>query len=76
MFEPLKFYCSYNSDVGNAVQAILSVFFLFQCVNDVIQERFASELKAETILRLAALHIQQHAMSNNVTGKINIKAIE
>ena len=35
-----------------------------------------SELKAETILRLAALHIQQHAMSNNVTGKINIKAIE
>ena len=52
------------------------LLFAFQCVNDVIQERFASELKAETILRLSALHIQQHAMSNNVTGKINIKAIE
>ncbi|KAL4230083.1 Frmpd3p [Mactra antiquata] len=51
-------------------------YFYTQCVNDVIQERFASEMKTDTLLRLAALHIQQHAMSNNVNGKINIKTVE
>jgi len=45
-------------------------------VNDVLQDRFASELKQETLLRLSALHIQQHAMSNNYGGKINIKTVE
>ncbi|XP_053399277.1 uncharacterized protein LOC123557003 isoform X4 [Mercenaria mercenaria] len=51
-------------------------YFYMQCVNDVLQDRFASELKTDTLLRLAALHIQQHAMSNNMTGKINIKTVE
>ncbi|XP_060597612.1 serine-rich adhesin for platelets-like isoform X4 [Ruditapes philippinarum] len=51
-------------------------YFYMQCVNDVLQDRFASELKTDILLRLAALHIQQHAMSNNMTGKINIKTVE
>ncbi|KAK3596512.1 hypothetical protein CHS0354_021016 [Potamilus streckersoni] len=51
-------------------------YFYLQCCNDVIQERFASELKPEIILRLAALHISQHAASSNIIGKINIKTIE
>ncbi|CAG5136864.1 unnamed protein product, partial [Candidula unifasciata] len=50
-------------------------YFYMQCCNDVIHERFASEMKYDTALRLAALQIQQHAMSNNMTGKISIKAI-
>ena len=45
-------------------------------MNDVLQDRFTTELKQETLMRLSALHIQQHAMSNNITGKINIKSIE
>ncbi|KAL3880268.1 hypothetical protein ACJMK2_032517 [Sinanodonta woodiana] len=51
-------------------------YFYLQCCNDVIQDRFASELKAETTLRLAALHISQHSASSNIVGKINIKTIE
>ncbi|XP_052796628.1 uncharacterized protein LOC128229029 isoform X3 [Mya arenaria] len=50
-------------------------YFYMQCVNDVLQERLSSELKQDMLLRLAALHIQQHAMSNNIT-KINIKTVE
>ncbi|XP_069130400.1 uncharacterized protein [Argopecten irradians] len=50
-------------------------YFYMQCCNDVVQEKFP-ELKGETVLKLAALQIQQHAMHNNTTGKINIKAIE
>ncbi|XP_033743319.1 LOW QUALITY PROTEIN: uncharacterized protein LOC117329473 [Pecten maximus] len=50
-------------------------YFYMQCCNDVVQEKFP-ELKGETVLKLSALQIQQHAMHNNVTGKINIKAIE
>ena len=48
---------------------------MFQCCNDVLHERFASEMKYDTALRLAALQIQQHAMSNNMAAKISIKAI-
>ncbi|KAH9504798.1 FERM and PDZ domain-containing protein 4 [Bulinus truncatus] len=33
-------------------------------------------MKYDTALRLAALHIQQHAVSNHLVGKISIKAIE
>ncbi|XP_071086775.1 uncharacterized protein [Haliotis cracherodii] len=56
--------------------AIAFEYFYLQCCNDVIHERFVPELKYDTALRLAALHIQQHATSNNMTGKISIKAIE
>ncbi|XP_012939076.1 FERM and PDZ domain-containing protein 4, partial [Aplysia californica] len=51
-------------------------YFYMQCCNDVVHERFASEMKYDTALRLAALHIQQHAVSNNMAAKISIKAIE
>jgi hypothetical protein len=41
-----------------------------------VNERFP-ELKGELVFKLAALHIQQHVMSNNnVASKISIKAIE
>nr|CAD7256884.1 unnamed protein product [Timema shepardi] len=49
---------------------------LARCCNDVVQERYAPELKYDIALRLAALHIHQHAVSNNMTGKITVKAIE
>lgn len=48
----------------------------FQCCNDVVQERYAPELKYDIALRLAALHIHQHAISNNMTSKVTVKAIE
>ena len=51
-------------------------FSLFQCCNDVVQERYAPELKYDIALRLAALHIHQHAISNNMAGKVTVKAIE
>jgi FERM and PDZ domain-containing protein 4 len=51
-------------------------YLYLQCCNDVVQERFAPELKYEAALRLAALHIQQHAMANNLQGKIGAKNIE
>ncbi|KAL3278442.1 hypothetical protein HHI36_013763 [Cryptolaemus montrouzieri] len=48
-----------------------------QCCNDVIQERFAPELQYDTALRLAALHIYQHAIANNISaGKLTMKTIE
>ncbi|KAJ9585424.1 hypothetical protein L9F63_002771, partial [Diploptera punctata] len=46
------------------------------CCNDVVQERYAPELKYDIALRLAALHIHQHAISNNMAGKVTVKAIE
>ncbi|CAC5423068.1 FERM and PDZ domain-containing protein 4,FERM and PDZ domain-containing protein 3,FERM and PDZ domain-containing protein 1 [Mytilus coruscus] len=50
-------------------------YFYLQCCNDVVNDRFP-DLKGDTILKLAALQIQQHAMSSNASGKINLKAIE
>ncbi|XP_044262585.1 uncharacterized protein LOC123010031 isoform X1 [Tribolium madens] len=48
-----------------------------QCCNDVIQERFAPELQYDTALRLAALHIYQHALVNNIPAtKLTVKTIE
>lgn len=48
-----------------------------QCCNDVIQERFAPELQYDTALRLAALHVYQHALVNNMpSGKLTVKTIE
>ncbi|KAG5889216.1 hypothetical protein JTB14_018639 [Gonioctena quinquepunctata] len=48
-----------------------------QCCNDVIQERFAPELQYDTALRLAALHIYQHALANNMqASKLTVKAVE
>ncbi|XP_072400466.1 uncharacterized protein [Diabrotica undecimpunctata] len=48
-----------------------------QCCNDVIQERFAPELQYDTALRLAALHIYQHALAHNVqASKLTVKTVE
>nr|XP_023020684.1 FERM and PDZ domain-containing protein 4 [Leptinotarsa decemlineata] len=48
-----------------------------QCCNDVIQERFAPELQYDTALRLAALHIYQHALANNMqASKLTVKTVE
>lgn len=53
------------------------IFFLLKCCNDVVQERYAPELKYDIALRLAALHIHQHAMANNIPYcKVTVKAIE
>ncbi|KAF4525291.1 hypothetical protein B566_EDAN014812 [Ephemera danica] len=51
-------------------------YLYMQCCNDVVQERFAPELKYDIALRLASLHIQQHAVSNNMAGKLSVKNIE
>ncbi|KAK3923091.1 FERM and PDZ domain-containing protein 4, partial [Frankliniella fusca] len=51
-------------------------YLYLQCCNDVVQERYAPELKYDIALRLAALHIHQHAVSNNMTGKVTVKMIE
>ncbi|XP_067141697.1 FERM and PDZ domain-containing protein 4 isoform X3 [Centruroides vittatus] len=51
-------------------------YLYVQCCNDVVQERFAPELKYDVALRLSALHIQQHALSSGFQGKLTIKAIE
>lgn len=51
-------------------------YLYVQCCNDVVQERFAPELKYDIALRLAALHIQQHCLSNGIQGKVTIKAVE
>ncbi|XP_047475447.1 uncharacterized protein LOC125029539 isoform X5 [Penaeus chinensis] len=51
-------------------------YLYLQCCNDVIQERFAPELQFDVALRLAALHIQQHALTNNMAAKVSVKTIE
>ena len=55
---------------------VTTLYTCFQCCNDVVQGRFASELKYDIALRLAALHMQQHAISSNMQGKVTVKAIE
>ncbi|XP_062569111.1 uncharacterized protein LOC134231205 isoform X2 [Saccostrea cucullata] len=70
MFVPVDAYDLLKED------PVAFEYFYMQCCNDVVNERFP-ELKGELVFKLAALHIQQHVMSNNnVASKINIKAIE
>lgn len=71
--------CFVPSSAADLAQKDLSSFdYLYmQCCNDVTQERFAPELQPEVALRLAALHMHQHALANNVpNSKLNIKLIE
>ncbi|XP_050428155.1 uncharacterized protein LOC126838085 isoform X2 [Adelges cooleyi] len=66
-------------DACDLAQKDLNAFeYLYlQCCNDVVQERYAPELKYDIALRLAALHIHQHAMANNIPYcKVTVKAIE
>ncbi|XP_071039228.1 uncharacterized protein [Parasteatoda tepidariorum] len=51
-------------------------YLFLQSCNDVVQERFAPELKYDVALRLAALHLQQHAIASGMQGKLVVKAIE
>ncbi|CAG9787962.1 unnamed protein product [Diatraea saccharalis] len=52
-------------------------YLYLQCCNDVAQERFAPELQPDVALRLAALHVHQHALANNQTpAKLTVKAVE
>ncbi|XP_039948819.1 uncharacterized protein LOC120767035 isoform X1 [Bactrocera tryoni] len=52
-------------------------YLYMQCCNDVTQERFAPELQPEVALRLAALHMHQHALANNISPtKLTVKAVE
>ncbi|KAH8025663.1 hypothetical protein HPB51_010747 [Rhipicephalus microplus] len=46
------------------------------CCNDMVQERFAPELKYDVALKLAALHIHLHALSSGIQGKVTIKSVE
>ncbi|XP_065157714.1 uncharacterized protein [Atheta coriaria] len=57
---------------------LVALDYLFtQCCNDVIQERFAPELQYDTALRLAALHVYQHALANNMqASKLTVKTVE
>ncbi|KAI4458585.1 membrane associated guanylate kinase-related [Holotrichia oblita] len=79
-----KLRCLYRiafvpSSAGDLAQTdLVALDYLFiQCCNDVIQERFAPELQYDTALRLAALHIYQHALANNIPGsKLTVKTIE
>lgn len=60
--------------------AITFEYLYAQSCNDIVQERFAPELKYEVALRLSALHLLQHAiqtgMMTNNGSKVNLKAIE
>ncbi|KAG8185472.1 hypothetical protein JTE90_019731 [Oedothorax gibbosus] len=51
-------------------------YLFLQSCNDVVKERFAPELKYDVALRLAALHLQQHAVTSGMQGKMVVKAID
>ncbi|XP_042341445.1 FERM and PDZ domain-containing protein 1 [Plectropomus leopardus] len=50
-------------------------YLYLQGVNDVLQERFAIEMRCNTALRLAALHIQERLASCGQSPKTNLKMI-
>ncbi|XP_077427798.1 FERM and PDZ domain-containing protein 1 [Vanacampus margaritifer] len=50
-------------------------YLYLQGVNDVLQERFAVEMRCNTALRLAALHIQERLASCGLSPKTNLKIV-
>ncbi|XP_051560800.1 FERM and PDZ domain-containing protein 1-like [Myxocyprinus asiaticus] len=50
-------------------------YLYLQSVNDVLQERFAVEMKCNTALRLAALHAQERLASSGQSLKTPLKSI-
>ncbi|XP_053713830.1 FERM and PDZ domain-containing protein 1-like [Synchiropus splendidus] len=50
-------------------------YLYLQGVNDVLQERFAVEMRCNTALRLAALHMQERLSSCGQSPKTNLKII-
>ncbi|CAJ0941481.1 unnamed protein product, partial [Mesorhabditis belari] len=54
-------------------------YFYSQCVNDVVQGRFAYEMRYEACIRLAALHIQQICLTTGCCfreGRISLRRVE
>uniref|UniRef100_A0A3P8W8X1 FERM and PDZ domain containing 1a n=1 Tax=Cynoglossus semilaevis TaxID=244447 RepID=A0A3P8W8X1_CYNSE len=51
-------------------------YLYLQAVNDVLQERFAVEMRCNTALRLAALHIQERLASCGQSPKTNLKTVK
>lgn len=64
---------------GRFFQIPAPLFTLSVCVcqgvNDVLQERFAIEMRCNTALRLAALHIQERLACCGQPPKTNLKII-
>ncbi|XP_012709119.2 LOW QUALITY PROTEIN: FERM and PDZ domain-containing protein 1 [Fundulus heteroclitus] len=50
-------------------------YLYLQGVNDVLQERYAVEMRCNTALRLAALHIQERLVGCGLSPKANLKMI-
>ncbi|XP_077380490.1 FERM and PDZ domain-containing protein 1 isoform X2 [Festucalex cinctus] len=50
-------------------------YLYLQGVNDVLQERFAVEMRCNTALRLAALHIQERLASCGLSPKTSLKIV-
>nr|XP_055061472.1 FERM and PDZ domain-containing protein 1 [Misgurnus anguillicaudatus] len=50
-------------------------YLFLQSVSDVLLERFAVEMKCNTALRLAALHVQERLASTGQTLKTSLKAV-
>ncbi|XP_072526359.1 FERM and PDZ domain-containing protein 1 [Salminus brasiliensis] len=50
-------------------------YLYLQSVSDVLQERFAVEMKCNTALRLAALHIQERLASTGQSPKTHLKTV-
>ncbi|XP_062865246.1 FERM and PDZ domain-containing protein 1 [Trichomycterus rosablanca] len=50
-------------------------YLYLQSVSDVLQERFAVEMKCNAALRLAALHIQERLASTGQPPKTSVKAV-
>ncbi|XP_060720601.1 FERM and PDZ domain-containing protein 1 isoform X2 [Tachysurus vachellii] len=55
--------------------AVAFEYLYLQSVSDVLQERFAVEMKCNTALRLAALHIQERLASTGQSPKTPLKTI-
>ena len=50
-------------------------YFFAQSTSDIVEGRYASELKFEAALRLAALHITQYCLSKE-NLKVSLKSVE
>ncbi|XP_061580734.1 FERM and PDZ domain-containing protein 1 [Cololabis saira] len=69
--------CFMPRDLRKMLQEDATAFeYLYlQGVNDVLQERYAVEMRCNTALRLAALHIQERLVSCGQSPKANLKMI-
>lgn len=74
-------YTSYLAKTGQQKRSNDLTITLFsprvciQSVSDVLQERYAVEMKCNTALQLAALHIQERLASTGQSPKTPLKTI-